>query len=155
MDLPTGHGIKNTPETRFRIASVGKLFTATAILQLIEAGKLTLETRVLDCLGMEGTKIPPDTTVYHMLTITSGIADWSNEESDNYLGFQWRYGLGCYVLLDGAGQTIRLGHTGEEDGVSCRVWHYPQQDVDVVILGNQSSCAGKVSWEVQDFAINL
>src|SRR5512145_3128877 len=76
--------IKNRPETRFRIASVGKMFTAAAVLQLIEAGRLTFDTRVTECLGLAGTKIPPEATVRHMLTMTSGIADWSNEESENF-----------------------------------------------------------------------
>ncbi len=311
--------VKNRPDTRFRIASVGKMFTAVAILQLIEAGQLAFETRVPDCLGLAGTKIPPETTARHLLTMTSGIADWCNEESetfeadwaqfcreyplylfrsdadylpvfahlepygplgekfryngagfmllglaiekitglayfdyirqhifapagmtgsnflalddvvanvaegyapvedenekitgwkknyylttagpaadggatstledlarfaralrqgklvssalagqmtsaqvvesdDNYRGFQWRYGFGCFILLDGAGKTVRWGHTGEEEGISCRLWHYPQQDVDVVILGNQSSCAGQVSWEIQELVLKL
>jgi CubicO group peptidase (beta-lactamase class C family) len=311
--------IKNRPETRFRIASVGKMFTAAAVLQLIEAGNLAFDTRVLDCLGLEGTKIPPEATVRHMLTMTSGIADWINEDAenfdaewskfcrtyplyllrrdadylpifanlepygplgekhryngagfmllglmiekvtglsyfetirqnifaragmtqtdfldlddvapnvaegyipikdenkkvigwkknyysttagsaadggststlddlvrfaralrggrlvspelarqmtspqvvetdDNYRGFQWRYGFGCFVLLDMQDQIVRWGHTGEEDGVSCRYWYYPQQNVDVVILGNQSSCASKVAWDIQDFVLGL
>jgi CubicO group peptidase (beta-lactamase class C family) len=76
--------IPNTPETRFRIASVGKLFTATATMQLIEAGKISLDTRVVEYLELKGTRIPPEATVYHMLTMTSGIADWINEESENF-----------------------------------------------------------------------
>jgi len=76
--------IKNTPETRFRIASVGKMFTAAAVMQLIEAGKFSLDTRVIRYLKLKETRLPPEATVYHMLTMTSGIADWINEESENF-----------------------------------------------------------------------
>ena len=76
--------IQNTPETRFRIASVGKMFTATAVMQVIEAGKFSLNTRVVKYLKLKGTKLPPEATVYHMLTMTSGIADWTDEESENF-----------------------------------------------------------------------
>ena len=58
------------------------------------------------------------------------------------------YGYGCYVLLDDNGQTVRWGHTGEEDGASCRLYHYPMLDVDVVVLGNQGGCAGPVAWDI-------
>ncbi|MEZ4658112.1 MAG: hypothetical protein R2911_11105 [Caldilineaceae bacterium] len=44
----------------------------------------------------------------------------------------------------------RWGHTGEEDGVSCRLYHYPPQNLDVIILGNQSWCAGGLGWEIHD-----
>jgi len=309
--------IRNTPETRFRIASVGKMFTAAAVLQLIQAGKLSLETRLVECLDLQNTTIPVEATVYHMLTMTSGIADWSNEESEefeaeweqfcrehplylfrrnedylpifsqlppygplgekhryngagfillgmliekfsgqsyfdyvrqhifapqsmsqtdfldldevsaqvaegympqnddegrvvgwkkyyyattagpaadggatstlddlarfslalrsgqlgapelasamlspqvvegdqDYRGYQWRYGIGCFVLLDQDGKIVRWGHTGEEEGVSCRLLYYPQQDVDVIILGNQSNCAGKTAWEIHDLVL--
>jgi CubicO group peptidase (beta-lactamase class C family) len=77
-------GIRNTPATRFRIASVGKMFTAAAVMQLIEAGKFSLETRVVEYLGLRGTKIHPQATVYHFLTMTSGIADWINENADDF-----------------------------------------------------------------------
>jgi CubicO group peptidase (beta-lactamase class C family) len=310
--------VKNRPETRFRIASVGKIFTAAAILQLIDAGKLTLDTRVVECLGLEETKIPPEATVRHMLTMTSGIADWINENAedyeaewakfcrqhpvylfrrdadylpvfayldpygplgekhryngagfmllglmiekitgqtyfdyirqhifapsgmtatdfldlddvvpnvaegyipvkdenekvtgwkknyyaatagpaadggatstlddlarfsralrdeklvsaelthamlspqvieneDGYRGYQWMYGFGCFILLDGAGNLVRWGLPGEEDGISCRLWYYPQQDVDVIVLGNQSSCAAKIVWDIHDLLEN-
>jgi D-alanyl-D-alanine carboxypeptidase len=36
-------GTPNTPDTRFRIGSMNKMFTAVATLQLVEAGKLVLD----------------------------------------------------------------------------------------------------------------
>jgi len=310
-------GIKNSIQTRFRIASVGKLFTAAAIMQLIEAKTLSLETRIVETLGLQGTKIPPDATVYHMLTMTSGIADWIDEDAadyeaewaafcrdhpiylfrgdadylpifsqlepyhklnekhryngagfmllglmieklsglsyfdyvrvnifsragmaateflglddvspnvaegyipvedehkivvgwkrniyattagpaadggatsttgdlvlfsralrngrllspesvqlmlspkvvendDGYAGYQWMYGFGCFIVLNAEGKIVRWGHTGEEDGVSCRLFYYPEQDMDVIILGNQSWCAGKISWEIHELIV--
>lgn len=76
-----GFGIPNTIDTRFDIASVTKTFTAAAILQLIEAGELALDTWVMPLLGIEGTRISDDVTVYHCLTHTSGIGDDADEEA--------------------------------------------------------------------------
>src|SRR5512146_2205908 len=58
--------IKNTTQTRFRIASVGKLFTAVAVLQMIDAGKVSLSTRVTAYLGLRDTRIPDEVSVYHL-----------------------------------------------------------------------------------------
>lgn len=309
--------IENRVDSRFRIASVSKLFTAVAILQLIEANKLNMHTSVVECLGLENTTIPKEATVQHMLTMTSGIADWFEESGDwvenwatlcrehpiylfrrneDYLplfinktsnfpvgekhqyngagyillglviekvsgipyfdcirqhifekaqmtrsdfvslddvseevaegyipiekdnrvigwkrniysttpeaaadggatstvddltrfsralrtgqllsekftkelltpkvleraeklrGYTWKYGYANFFLLDDSDQTVRWGHTGEEDGVSCRLYYYPQQNLDVVILGNQSWCAGSLAWEIHDLILRL
>jgi CubicO group peptidase (beta-lactamase class C family) len=281
------------------------MFTAAAIMQLIEAGKFSLDTRVVGYLKLKGTKLPPEATVYHMLTMTSGIADWINENAEDFntewerfcrdhplyllrrdadylpifsqlepygplgkkfrynnAGFillglmiekatglsyfdyirqnifaqagmtqsdfpdlddvhpnvaegyvpirdengaiirwrkniysttaggaadggststlddlvyfsralrsgklcskesaesmltpqvdavdegnHWMYGFGCFLLLDEDSQVIRWGHTGEEDGVSCRLAYYPKHKLDVVILGNQTGGASRV-----------
>ncbi|MBL0882063.1 MAG: serine hydrolase [Chitinophagaceae bacterium] len=60
----------------FWIASIGKQFTAIAILQLIEQGKLSLQdeiTKFLPDYPTQGTKI----TIEHLLTHTSGIHNFS------------------------------------------------------------------------------
>ena len=303
--------IPNTLNTRFRVASIGKMLTAVAVLQLIDQGILTLETRLLDCLSLPDTTIPPETTIYHLLTMTAGIADWLDETDDweaqwaelrhttplyllrqnrDYLplfsqkpllgppgvhqysnssyillglvleqitglayaevirqrvlapagmvnsgfwgldevvagiaegyiselgeegqvkrwlrniyeatpdaaadgglistttdlcrflhalrqgqllspaltqamltsqieedtghfhGYDWAYGFGNNFILQ-TGQIIRYGHTGEEAGISCRLYHYPTLNLDVAILGNQSHCAGALAWAIHD-----
>lgn len=303
--------IPNTLETGFRTASIGKMLTAVAILQLVDEGLLTLETHVLDCLPLSNTTIPPQTTIFHLLTMSAGIADWFEEAGDaeaqwaelrrntplyllrqnrDYLplfsrseltgpmgihrysnasyillglvleqitglpypeiirqrvlvpagmvnsgfwgldevvegvaegyfpelasdghvtrwlrniyettpdaaadggiistaadlclflrslrqsqllsptltqamltpqieedtghfhGYDWAYGFGNNFILQN-GQVIRYGHTGEEVGVSGRLYHYPGLNLDVVILGNQSACAGSLGWAIHD-----
>ena len=305
--------IKNQIDTRFRIASVSKLFTAVAILQLIDDQKINLGTRIIDCLGLEDTTIPSAVTIEHLLTMTAGIADWFDESGNSaedwaalcheypiyqfrrnedylplfahktpvtsvgqqhqynnasyillglaiaklsgllyfdyvkthifvklgmtnsdfvaldgidknvaegyipltnteekiigwrkniysatpeaaadggaistvedlarfthalrtgqllsaemtsailspkvleddepYEGYFWKYGYGNQFLEDESGRIVRWGHTGEEEGVSCRLYHYPQKDIDIIILANQSECAGSLGWEIHD-----
>jgi CubicO group peptidase (beta-lactamase class C family) len=66
-----------TPATRFRIGSVTKVFTATAILQLRDAGKLRLDdpiNRHLPELTIENPfpEAPP-ITIWNLLTHTGGL----------------------------------------------------------------------------------
>ena len=81
--------IPNTLATRFDTASVTKLFTAIATLQLIERRLLTFDTPVVDMLGLRKTAIAPTVTVYHLLTHTSGIADDADEESGEDYADLW------------------------------------------------------------------
>ena len=71
-----------TASTRFAIASGGKTFTALAVLRLIEQGLLTLETPVRGILGPDLPLIDDAVTVEHLLTHTSGIGDYMDEESE-------------------------------------------------------------------------
>lgn len=60
----------------FRIGSLTKQFTAVAILQLIEQGKLNLQdeiTRFIPDYPVQGSKI----TIEHLLTHTSGIQNYT------------------------------------------------------------------------------
>ncbi len=58
-----------------------KVFTAVAILQLVEQGKLKLDDKIVNLIDLEGTKIPKDVTVHQLLNHTSGIADDADEEA--------------------------------------------------------------------------
>lgn len=71
--------IKNTTNTRFGIASGCKIFTAIAICQLVDKGLLEFSTLLSD-LGMNINKFDPRITVHHLLTHTSGIPDYFDEE---------------------------------------------------------------------------
>jgi CubicO group peptidase (beta-lactamase class C family) len=82
--------IPNTLATRFDTASITKLFTAVAALQLVDRGQLALDTRVMPQLGLSGTAISPDVTVYHLLTHTSGIADDAEEENGELYEDVWK-----------------------------------------------------------------
>ncbi|GAB4050948.1 serine hydrolase [Spirosoma litoris] len=70
--------IPNAPDTKFRLGSITKQFTAMLIMQLVEKGKLKLDGKVTDYLPdypkASGDKI----TVHHLLTHTSGIPNYTN-----------------------------------------------------------------------------
>jgi CubicO group peptidase (beta-lactamase class C family) len=71
------HGVPNTPRTKFRLGSITKQFTATAILQLEQRGKLSLEDPVKKHLS--GAPSTWDrVTVHHLLTHTSGIPSYTD-----------------------------------------------------------------------------
>jgi len=77
--------IPNRIDTRFDTASVTKLFTAAAVLQLVDSGLLHLDDKITELVDLSGTKIPADVTLHHLLSHTSGIADDADEEAgENY-----------------------------------------------------------------------
>jgi CubicO group peptidase (beta-lactamase class C family) len=69
------HGVINTPQTKFRIGSLTKGFTAIAILQLEERGLLSTEENIGRYLPdfPNGNRM----TIHHLLTHTSGIPDFA------------------------------------------------------------------------------
>jgi len=78
-------GLPNNRDTSFGIASGTKLFTGIAICKLIDAGKLSLDTKLWDILPYDLGKIDKRITVYHLLNHTSGIGDYLDEEMpDSY-----------------------------------------------------------------------
>ncbi len=73
----TGKKIPATPSTIYRMASITKTFTATAILQLRDAGKLQLDDSVSKYLPWFKVSSrfsdAPAITIRHLLTHTSGL----------------------------------------------------------------------------------
>lgn len=63
-------------ETRFRIGSMNKMFTAVATLQLVEAGRLALDDPVGDVLrDYPNDEVASRVTIRHLLTHTGGTGD--------------------------------------------------------------------------------
>jgi D-alanyl-D-alanine carboxypeptidase len=114
--------IANTLETKFRIGSMNKMFTAVAILQLVQAGRVALT----DPLGKYLPEYPNQelarqVTLHHLLTHTGGTGDIFGPQYaehrkelrtlDDYVrlfgarpaefppGSDWRYSNYGFVLL--------------------------------------------------------
>ncbi|HEV2690303.1 MAG TPA: serine hydrolase domain-containing protein [Bryobacteraceae bacterium] len=73
--------IPNKLTTRFRMGSMNKMFTATSILQLVQAGKIKLD----DPLGKylpdyPNKEVATKVTIHHLLTHTGGTGDIFGEE---------------------------------------------------------------------------
>jgi len=65
--------IPNTLDTKFRIASFTKPFTAMLILQLVEEGKLELDGKLIQYLPEFPKKKGENITIHQLLTHTAGI----------------------------------------------------------------------------------
>lgn len=106
--------IPNTPETLFNVASVGKLFTAAAVLQLETKGKLSTDDLVSKYLG----PFPAEkgaVTIHHLLTHTGGLVrdgarlDYGSRKAfvqsvkdtpaESRPGEKYRYSNAGYTLL--------------------------------------------------------
>jgi len=72
-----GNKVPITPDTKFRIGSITKQFTAAAILKLQEEGKISVTDKL--------SKFIPDfprgdeVTIHHLLTHTSGIHSYTDQ----------------------------------------------------------------------------
>jgi CubicO group peptidase (beta-lactamase class C family) len=73
--------IPNTSETRFRIGSITKEFTAVLILQLMEAGQLDLSAPLTKYLPYYRKDTGDRITIRHLLTHTSGLPDYTAKEN--------------------------------------------------------------------------
>jgi CubicO group peptidase (beta-lactamase class C family) len=74
-ELETGRAA--TPETNFRLASLTKQFTATAVLRLVQDGALTTTTSLREVFP----DFPPygaAITLHHLMTHTSGLIDYED-----------------------------------------------------------------------------
>jgi CubicO group peptidase (beta-lactamase class C family) len=102
-------GAPPTPQTPFFIGSLTKSFTALAVMQLAEAGKIELDAPVqgyLPWFTLADAQAASQVTVRHLLNQTSGLSTWAG----------W---IPLDVLEDGPGadqrraqalSTIKLNH---------------------------------------------
>jgi len=71
--------IPNTPDTRFRLGSITKQFTAMLTLQLVEQGKIKLDAKISDYLPDYRKDVGEKVTIHHLLTHTSGIPSYTGQ----------------------------------------------------------------------------
>ena len=77
--------IPNKMDTKFGTASAGKVFVATAILNLIEKKHIKLDSTIGEILKFDLKQIDSGITVRQLLNHTSGIPDYFDESvMDNY-----------------------------------------------------------------------
>ena len=114
------YDIKNTNETRYKIASITKTFTAVLILQLYEQGKLALDKPIRQYLPDYTGEGADQVTIHHLLTHSSGIENcekngdaiyelplsadeifkkYCSGKMENAVGTQFSYNNGDYIIL--------------------------------------------------------
>ena len=125
----TGYGLANvelnvpvTPQMVFNAGSLTKAFTATAVMMLVEDGKVGLDDKISKYLP-EAPASWNEITIRRLLTHTSGLRDYFGEDGDPKYDFhqdltedelvhkfaaqtmrfpagtQWRYNNAGYVIL--------------------------------------------------------
>ena len=70
--------INNAPDTKFRVGSTTKSFTALLILQLVQEGKLTLDAKLCDLLPAFNRNKFGKITIDHLLRHTAGFPDYNS-----------------------------------------------------------------------------
>ena len=83
--------IANDIDTKFAIASGSKVFVAVAILQLIEKKLLKFDDTIDNFVSFELNLIDPKITIEQLLTHTSGIPDYFDENIMEDYEQLWEY----------------------------------------------------------------
>ncbi|MAP48934.1 MAG: serine hydrolase [Oceanicaulis sp.] len=102
--MRSGENAPVTPHTLFRIGSVTKSFTALAIVQLAEAGQLTLDDEVASHLPVFETQAP--ITLRQLLSHTSGYSTVQGNAAASGLTLSER---GAQLAHDGPAQAPGTG----------------------------------------------
>ncbi|NML39683.1 beta-lactamase family protein [Chitinophaga sp. G-6-1-13] len=122
--------VPNTTDTRYKIASITKAFTAVLVLQLYEQGKIdlnkTISTYLPDYKGEAANKV----TVVQLLNMTSGI---HNMDADLSLESALKQGMPQYQLPHTSDEMLTRYGSGKLENEPGKVWDY--NNADYIILG--------------------
>ena len=129
------HGVLNTKDTLFNVASLTKSWTAVAIMRLVEDGALHLETPIVDILNLDGVSLDSSIRIKHLLSHTSGLGDYFGKDFnvlskdrirtlDDFLGlattFEPAFAPGTDWSYSNIGMML-LGKTVEK--ITCEAYH--------------------------------
>jgi CubicO group peptidase (beta-lactamase class C family) len=81
-----GEELLNNSGTAFAIASGTKLFTGLAVCKLIDENKLSLDDKICGIIPEDLGLIDKNVNIFHLLTHTSGIGDYIDEEAEDSVG---------------------------------------------------------------------
>jgi serine beta-lactamase-like protein LACTB, mitochondrial len=82
------HDVPVKAETVFRIASISKPITATAVMQLVERGRVTLSDPIQKYVPAFPVKGEQTITIRHLLTHTSGIRHYQGDEFNHRVSYE-------------------------------------------------------------------
>lgn len=102
-DLETGRSIDD--KTLFSVASVGKMFTAVAISQLVESGKLAYDTGVAGLVPELSGRISERVTIDDLLHHRSGIEAVSGVDDGVFNALESNHDYFRLILQSGIGST--------------------------------------------------
>ena len=80
-EMLIGSGRKITPDTPFLLGSISKSFTAMAVMQLVEAGKVDLDTGISHYLDVFSGRPSGAITIRQLLSHTSGYSTLQGNET--------------------------------------------------------------------------
>jgi CubicO group peptidase (beta-lactamase class C family) len=77
-----GHGVPIAEQSRFAIASMGKMVTATTALRLVDLGLLRIDQPLLEILpeAHRPKALTAEHTIHHLLSHTSGLRDYHDHD---------------------------------------------------------------------------
>jgi CubicO group peptidase (beta-lactamase class C family) len=118
-------GVKNTVDTKFNLGSMNKMFTAVSVMQLVEAGKLSLDDTLGKFLpaGAMKPEVLSKVRVKHLLSHTSGLGSYFTDEWD-------RQSRALYRTVDDWMPLIRNDSLQFEPGTK---WSY--SNTGMLLLG--------------------
>lgn len=97
-------GLPNGAGTIFAHASLTKLFTAVAIIQLVEQGKVKIEAKLGAYLDGFPAEVAEQVTIHHLLTHSSGLGDYKQLPGYQELASMWN---SAEEVMDGTTDFIR------------------------------------------------
>lgn len=122
--------VANTPQTRFKIASITKLFTSVLILQLVEQGRVDLDrpikTYLPDYAGEAGSKV----TIQQLLNHTSGLPSFDGITDQ---ATALKQGIPVYQLPHTSDQLLAQFSAGKLVSTPGEKFNY--NNADYVVLG--------------------
>lgn len=112
--------VPNRTDTKFNLGSMNKMFTAVAVMQLVEEGSLNLEEPI--STYVDETWLPREithrVTIHHLLSHTSGLGSYFNETFMNDSRARYRELADYKRLVQGdslafePGERFRYSNTG-------------------------------------------